>query len=141
MALPIETLDRLEELPASQVEHSGSQWVAQYRGRILPLIHLGHALSERRQRRHNSKPSDDPRETPFQILVCHNDGQTVGIVVEQIVDIVEDAADVQFPPSRPGVLYTAVIGGRVTELIDIPSILKSSGLARAEHLDHAEVSR
>ncbi len=40
MAIPLSTVARLEEFPAAQVEISGSQWVTQYRGQILPLIHL-----------------------------------------------------------------------------------------------------
>jgi len=139
MALPIETLDRLEELPASQVEQSGSQWVAQYRGRILPLIHLGHALNERRGRRRHPKPATEAADKQIQVLVCHSEGQTVGIVVERILDIVEDTADVQYPATRAGVRYSAVINGRVTELIDIPAILRSSCLQQALQTAPAEV--
>jgi two-component system chemotaxis sensor kinase CheA len=40
MAIPLSTLARLEEFPVAQVEMSGKQWVTQYRGQILPLIHL-----------------------------------------------------------------------------------------------------
>lgn len=40
MAIALDSLARLEELPASQVEISGSQWVTQYRGQILPLVRL-----------------------------------------------------------------------------------------------------
>ena len=139
MALPIETLDRLEELPASQVEQSGSQWVAQYRGRILPLVRLEHALDERRHHRRNRKPSAESADKQFQVLVCHNEGRTVGVVVERIVDIVEDAAQVRYPATRAGVRYSAVINGRVTELLDIPSILRSSGLRHMDQLSPAEV--
>ena len=126
MALPIETLDRLEELPASLLEHSGEQWMAQYRGRILPLIDLGYALEERRRRRRHPKPSEE--DGLLQVLVCHSEGQTMGFVVERILDIVEDAAEVQFPASRPGVMCSAVINGRVTELIDIAAIVRSAGV-------------
>ncbi|MGH9574348.1 MAG: chemotaxis protein CheW [Candidatus Acidiferrales bacterium] len=128
MALPIETLDRLEEFPASQLEQSGSQWVAQYRGRILPLVRLEYALDERRHRRRSPKASAEIADKQLQVLVCHNDGQTVGVVVERIFDIVEDIADVKYPATRAGVLYSAVINGRVTELLDIPAVLRSSGL-------------
>lgn len=140
MALPLGTLDRLEELPMSQVEQSGSQWVAQYRGRILPLIHLGYALEERRQVRRRPKPSDSADGGPFQVLVCHNEGATVGIVVEKILDIVEDAAEVRYPASRAGVLYSVVIGGRVTELMDIPAILETAGIKAGEPIDHVEMT-
>jgi two-component system chemotaxis sensor kinase CheA len=44
-------------------------------------------------------------------------------VVERILDIVEDAAEVRYPASRPGVLYSAVINGQVTELLDVPVVL------------------
>ena len=50
MAIPLSTLARLEEFPAAQVEMSGSEWVTQYRGQILPLIRLNQVLGERRAR-------------------------------------------------------------------------------------------
>ena len=50
MAIPLSTLARLEEFPVSQVEMSGSQWVTQYRGQILPLVRLNVVLEERRNR-------------------------------------------------------------------------------------------
>jgi two-component system chemotaxis sensor kinase CheA len=50
MAIPLSTLARLEEFPVAQVEMSGSQWVTQYRGQILPLIRLSVVLEERRNR-------------------------------------------------------------------------------------------
>jgi two-component system, chemotaxis family, sensor kinase CheA len=141
MALPIGTLNRLEELPVSQVEQSGTQWVAQYRGRILRLIHLGYVLDERRQeRRHPKPPSASDGASPFQVLVCHKEGLTVGVIVERILDIVEDSAEMKYPASRSGVLYSAVISGRVTELIDIPAILRNAGLQSGEQIDHVEMT-
>jgi two-component system, chemotaxis family, sensor kinase CheA len=135
MALPITALDRLEEMPTSQVEHSGRQWVAQYRGRILPLIHLRHALEERRR---GARAAVEDKEGSISVLVCHSEGESVGIVVERILDIVEDAAEMRYPASRSGVLYSAVINGRVTELLDIPALLRAGGVVRAEHTHHKE---
>jgi two-component system chemotaxis sensor kinase CheA len=48
MAVPLSLLARLENIPGEQVERSGNQWVTQYRGQILPLIRVSHALEERR---------------------------------------------------------------------------------------------
>jgi two-component system, chemotaxis family, sensor kinase CheA len=128
MAMALDTLARLEELPASDVEKAGTQWVAQYRGKILPLINLEFALEERRRHRQNAKLLASESGAPLQVLVCDHEGRTVGLVVEQILDIVEDAAELKYPASRPGVLYSTVIDERVTELIDIPAILHASGL-------------
>ena len=129
MAVPLDTLARLEEFPASQVERSGTRWVAQYRGQILPLVKLSYVLQERRRRRRNGEfsqgSSDDVR---LQVLVCNHKGQRVGLVVERIVDIVEDSTEVRYPASRAGIVCSTVIQGKVTELVDIPVILQMSGI-------------
>jgi two-component system chemotaxis sensor kinase CheA len=49
-------------------------------------------------------------------------------VVERILDIVEDRADVRSATNRAAVLYSVVIGNRVTELLDIAAILRSADL-------------
>jgi len=74
------------------------------------------------------------------VLVCNDEGETIGIVVERILDIVEDRADVQSPASRAGVLYSVVINERVTELLDIPAIKRFSIENRSFQTEHAEVS-
>jgi two-component system, chemotaxis family, sensor kinase CheA len=127
MAMPLDTLARLEELPANDVERAGTQWVAQYRGRILPLINLEFALEERRKNRQQAKLLAGESQAPLQVLVCNHAGRTVGLVVEEILDIVEHAAELKYPASRPGVLYSTVIDERVTELIDVPAVLQSAG--------------
>jgi two-component system chemotaxis sensor kinase CheA len=128
MAIPLDTLARLEEFPVAQVEMSGSQWVTQYRGKILPLLRLNVVLEERRNklRALQSPPAAD--SGPIQALVVNHEGRTFGLVVEQILDIVEDPADVRSPATRPSILYSVVIGNRVTEMLDIPAILRSAEL-------------
>jgi two-component system, chemotaxis family, sensor kinase CheA len=137
MALPLNTVARLEEFAASDVEKSGGEWMIQYRGKILPLIRLEVVLEERRTRlRHGSKLVQPDL---LQVLVCHDDGRTIGIVVERILDIIEDRADVKSPAVREGVLCTVVINDRVTELIDVPAILRIAEANRTLSTEHAEV--
>jgi two-component system chemotaxis sensor kinase CheA len=124
MALPLSALARLEEFHPDQIERSGNQWVAQYRGQILPLIRIGDVLEERRQG-YTSDETAFPGEQPSQILVLTHEGLTFGLVVKQILDIVEDAAEVQVPATRAGVLYSAVIAEHVTELLDVPAIVRA----------------
>jgi two-component system chemotaxis sensor kinase CheA len=131
MAVPLDTLARLEELPASQIERAGTHWVAQYRGQILPLVNLEFALQERRHNRQQAKFMANTSTASLQVLVCNHEGRAVGLVVERILDIVEDAAELKYPASRPGVLYSTVIQEKVTELIDIPAILSGAGLGSA----------
>ena len=128
MAIPLNNLARLEEFPAAQVEISGSQWVAQYRGQILPLIRLNVVLQERRSKSRALLVPPMLDSGPIQVLVLHHGGHSFGLVVERILDIVEDRADVRSAATRPAVLYSVVVGDRVTELLDIPAILRSADL-------------
>ncbi|MGB8114459.1 MAG: chemotaxis protein CheW [Candidatus Sulfotelmatobacter sp.] len=128
-AIPLNTLARLEEFPTAQVEMSGSQWVTQYRGQILPLIRLNVVMEERRARlraRQAEPPAAD--SGPIQVLVLNHGDRSFGLVVEQIVDIVADLADVKTAATRESVLYSVVIAERVTELLDIPSIVRKADL-------------
>jgi len=136
MAIPLDTLARLEEFPVSQVEMSGNDWVTQYRGQILPLVRLAVVLEERRHRLRALQAPPAADSGPLQVLVMHHGGISFGLVVERILDIVEARADVKSKASRPAVLYTVVIGERVTELLDIPAILQIAGVSTG-HSDAA----
>jgi two-component system chemotaxis sensor kinase CheA len=122
MAVPLELLARLENIPGAQVERSGNQWVTQYRGQILPLIRVGHALEERRH-----LPALDDVQLPttamLQVLVLEHERQSFGLVVHEILDIVESALEPRSPATRACVLHSSVIADRVTELLDVPALL------------------
>jgi two-component system chemotaxis sensor kinase CheA len=137
MAIPLGTVARLEEFAAADVEKSGGEWVIQYHGKILPLIRLDVVLEERRTRLRHPKQAVSP--DPMQVLVCNDDGRTIGIVVERILDIVEDRANVKSPPVREGIHCAVVINDRVTELIDIPAIQRIAEANRTLSSEHAEV--
>jgi two-component system chemotaxis sensor kinase CheA len=131
MAIPLSTLARLEEFPVAQVEMSGSQWVTQYRGQILPLIRLNVVLEERRNKLRALQAPPTADSGPIQVLVLNHEGRAFGLVVEKILDIIEDAANVRSPATRAAVLYSVVISNRVTELLDIPAILRGADLNAA----------
>lgn len=128
MAIPLSSLARLEEFPVSKVEMSGTQWVTQYRGKILPLIRLNVVLDERRKKLQALLIAPTPDSGPLQVLVLNHDERSFGLVVDHILDIVEDRAEVKSAATRPGVLYSIVVAERVTELLDIPAVLRISGL-------------
>jgi two-component system, chemotaxis family, sensor kinase CheA len=123
MAVPLDLLARLENIPVSAVERSGNQWVTQYRGQILPLIRITHALPERRSLPSGEDALPATGLAMLQVLVLENEHRAFGLVVNQILDIVDSALDTQSPPTRAGVLYCSVIAGRVTEILDVPAIL------------------
>jgi two-component system chemotaxis sensor kinase CheA len=57
------------------------------------------------------------------ILVFADDGRTMGLVVDEIVDIVEERLAIEVASSRDGILGSAVIKGRATEVIDVGHFL------------------
>jgi two-component system chemotaxis sensor kinase CheA len=112
MAIPLRLVARLEEFASAAIERSGQQDVVQYRGAIMPLINLSAYLG-----------GDGRQADPRQVIVFSDRGRSVGLVVDQILDVVNDVI-VPTPTSvRPGVLGAAVIQQRVTELLDVPAIL------------------
>jgi len=86
-------------------------------------------MEERRNRLRTPQALPTRDSGPIQVLVLNHDGRSFGLVVERILDIIEDRADVRSAATRASVLYSVVIADRVTELLDIPAILRSADLS------------
>ena len=125
MAIPLNALARLEKLAGSDVERSGNEWVVQYRDQILPLIHLSRVLEVRRDGGLAPNDTTFPPPGSIDVLVIQENGRLFGLIVNTIIDIVEDTTEVRIPATRAGVLYSAVIGERVTEMLDVSGILQA----------------
>jgi two-component system chemotaxis sensor kinase CheA len=109
MAVPLGLVARLEQVERGRIEWSGGRAVTQYRGRLMPLIPLSGTLDGERE----SHP----------VLVFSNGesgGQErrMGLVVDEIVDVVDDRLSVELSGASEGTLGTAVIAGHATDLID-----------------------
>ncbi len=131
MAIRLSQVARLEELPRDQVERAGEQEVIQYRGQIMPLVRVSEFLPERRSPErlaHDiSRGPPIPEDGPLQVVVHQAGDRNVGIVVDRIVDVIEDSLDVRRPSTRPGVLFSVVISGRVAEMLDVEAIVEHAG--------------
>ena len=130
MAVPLSLVARLEEFPRSAVERSGSQQVVQYRGRIMPLVNISAAVEVSGLA---EEGAGSPAHSPLQVLVHSESGRSVGLVVDRILDIVEEEILVEKVGQRRGVLGSAVVQKRVTDLLDIHELLRLTqpGFARA----------
>jgi two-component system, chemotaxis family, sensor kinase CheA len=141
MAIPLVMVDRLEEFRRSAVERVGAQDVVQYRENILPLVDVaclwGAAGGPNQE---DDSPMSLRAETDvrtngrkmLQVIVVASQGRRAGLVVERIVDIAEEAVVARSEAYRPLVLYTAVIQGRVTEVLDVEQIVRRIQPAHAE---------
>lgn len=117
LAVPLSLVARLEVFPQSAIEHAGAGQVVQYRDRILPLVSLRAVLE--------SGGSDEwPQADPVQVVVFNDGDRSVGMVVDQILDVVEEAVTVRQKTGRKGLLGSAVIGKRVTDFLDLNEIIQ-----------------
>ena len=127
MAIPLALVTRLEEFPGSAVERIGNQEVVHYRDNILPLIRVASLLPERRQKSRkaqaNGAASGDGK---IQVVIYTNEEFSVGLIVERIIDVVEENLSKQRPSSRRGVAASAVIQGRITEVLDVEKLIHAS---------------
>ncbi|HET9517871.1 MAG TPA: chemotaxis protein CheA [Actinoplanes sp.] len=111
VAIPLDTVTRLEEFPRDRIEQAGSREVVQYRGQILPLVRLSHLLGTYAE-------IEDPEVVS--VVVYSEGGRSVALVVDRIVDIAEhSAATARRDVEEDGLVGTAVIQQRVTELLDV----------------------
>jgi two-component system chemotaxis sensor kinase CheA len=119
MAIPLDKVARLEEFPRSRLERVGGRLVVQHRGQILPLLDVAAVLDGR-----SNVTLSGPDEQMVQVVVYARKEKPVGLIVDHILDIVEQDTEVRGDASRPGVEYTTVIQGHVTELLDMDALLK-----------------
>jgi two-component system chemotaxis sensor kinase CheA len=110
VAIPLDTVTRLEEFPRARIEHAGSREVVQYRGQILPLVRLSHLLGAY---------GEEPEGDTVSVVVYSEGGRSVALVVDRIVDIAENSMTVRRDVEEDGLVGTAVIQQRVTELLDV----------------------
>ncbi len=109
-AVPLGLVARLEHIPREKVESSAGQPVTQYRGKLMPLVPLAGAI--------------DPGRDSYPVLVFSDvdsgrgTDRAMGLVVDEIVDVAEEALRVELGGDRPGLLGTAVIDGHATDVID-----------------------
>jgi two-component system chemotaxis sensor kinase CheA len=125
MAVPLSLVARLEEFPASAIEFSGDQKVVQYREQIMPLIALSEVLADRRTQPLMSKADSSAINQAIQVIVYSHGTHNVGLVVDRIVDVVEETIAIERAKFQAGVLGSAIIENKVTELLDIQGIVSS----------------
>ncbi|HUO61666.1 MAG TPA: chemotaxis protein CheW [Candidatus Acidoferrales bacterium] len=109
MAIPLSAVARLEEFSSSVVEYSAGRRVIQYRGEVMPLYTVPEVLGQ---------PSETLPEL-FQVIVHTEGGASIGLVVDEILDIVEQGV-MPNTKERAGIFCgTAVIQQHVTDLFNL----------------------
>jgi len=125
MAIDLGLVARLEEFPLEAVEIAGDQEVVQYRGQIMPLVRVSQVFESSLQ-----QSATNPQES-LHVVVYSDQGRSVGLVVDRILDIVEESFTIQPHLGRKGIGGSAVIQKRVTDIIDVPGLIAAAGQSHA----------
>lgn len=106
-AVPLSLVARLENIDRKNIEHSGDRAVIQYRGALMPLVPLaGQTIA-------TTQATGEQ-----QVLVFSDREKSMGLVVDDIIDIVDETLHIDLSSKRPGYLGTSVISGKATDIID-----------------------
>ncbi|NMJ43186.1 hybrid sensor histidine kinase/response regulator [Roseomonas sp. JC162] len=114
-AVPLGLVARLEDIPAERIEMSGTTPVVQYRGGLMPLVSVAPGWT---------RPDAAARQA---VLVFTENDRAMGLMVEEILDVIDERLVIQPGSGRPGFIGSAVVAGRVTEVIDTAHWLAQAG--------------
>lgn len=104
-AVPLSLVARLEEVDLATVEYSDDKPVVQYRGKLMPLVPIDEG---QKLEKVGSQP----------ILVFSEKERNMGLIVDEIIDIMEEHVEINISGSRPGYMGSAIIGGKATDIVD-----------------------
>jgi two-component system chemotaxis sensor kinase CheA len=108
-AVPLGLVTRLEEIATDKIELSNGRHMVQYRDQLMPLVQMAGV--------NVATTGAQP------ILVFADDGRSMGLVVDEIIDIVEEKLNIEVAGGEAGILGSAVIKGQATEVIDVGHFL------------------
>ena len=113
-AVPLGLVARLEDIPVERIEMSGGTPVVQYRGQLMPMVPIsGHW--------------EAPESGRQAVLVFTEGTRSMGLMVDEILDVVQEPLLIQPGSDRLGYLGSAVIAERVTDVIDTVYWLSHTG--------------
>ncbi|MFN7388879.1 chemotaxis protein CheW [Brevundimonas sp.] len=106
-AVALGQVARIEELDPQSIEWIDDRSVTQYRGALMPIICV------------DGKSAAVEGETHRPLLVFSRGERTLGVLVDEIVDIVDGSVNYETGQPGAGEAASLVVAGRATELIDV----------------------
>lgn len=103
---PLEIISRLEEIDVGSIEYSRGVPVIQYRGDLMRVTKLDESYNL-------------PEQGLQEMLVVTDGHNTMGLVVEEILDIVKTHLDTKISGGKDGYIGSMVINGKTCDVIDI----------------------
>ncbi|MBY6239953.1 chemotaxis protein CheW [Methylosinus sp. Sm6] len=109
-ALPLSIVLRIEEVERDRLVAADDAFVMAYRDNLLPVIPASGDVARDRK--------------SYPILVISGAGQSMGLMVEEIVDVTDELLDLQRESAAPHVLGSIQIDGRIVEFLDATHFMR-----------------
>jgi two-component system chemotaxis sensor kinase CheA len=103
--LPLSVVSRIEMVEASRIESSDGRLTVLLQGRLTPVLLASSEI--------------DLAKSCYPVLVVTAEERTIGLLADEIIDIIEDQLDIQLASPSADIVGAAEIGGQTVELVDI----------------------
>src|SRR5690606_22633379 len=111
--LPLSLVGRIESVETERIEEANGQYVVQHQGRLMPLV--------------PASPAVDVFARPISpALIISIGARTLGLLVDEIIDIFEGKLDIQLDNPSADIIGTSVVKGHAVELVDIAYHLRAA---------------
>lgn len=123
--IPLSLISRIESSSSQAIQVSDGMLIMPHSGFLLPLVRI-----------EGSATVETARDRP--VLILGIGGESIGLIVDEIIDIVEDFLDIDIASAYPGAIGSARVRDEIVEIIDISHFVK---LARPDALARGVVKR
>ncbi|MCC7251456.1 chemotaxis protein CheW [Hyphomicrobium sp.] len=108
--LPLSLVSRIEMVETSRIESSDGRLMVLLQGRLMPIVPISHEIDM-------SQPS-------YPVLVVATDTHAIGLMADEIVDILEEKLEIQLASANSELVGSAEIRGEAVELIDVSHFIR-----------------
>lgn len=108
--LPLSLVSRIEMVETSRIESSDGRLMVLLQGRLMPIVPISSQIDL-------SKPS-------YPVLVVATEKRSIGLMADEIVDIIEEKLEIQLASSNSELVGSAEIRGEAVELIDVSHFIR-----------------
>ncbi len=109
--LPLSLVSRIEMVETSRIESSDGRLMVLLQGRLMPIVPVS--------------PQSDLSRGSYPVLVVADEDRTLGLLTDEIVDIIEDKLEIQLSSSSSDLVGSAEIRGQAVELIDVSHFVRT----------------
>ena len=118
-ALPLSLISRIESIKSSEISRADGQLVVTHRGALMPMIALGDIAD-------GQNKLLDPERDCWPVLVVGVGGEPMGLLVSEIIDIVESLLDIDIAGVTPDIIGSITLRGEGVEILDLAHYMKTA---------------